>query len=112
MAASSAYSVMRTCCSLPGAIVSPAERHHAPLALEALKFKFLKRQSFEILQEKGYFLPAQAIRLVAETIGQRIAPEEIKRGATAAHASSSGRWPPSFLPPCWPCAYSIVSEFY
>ena len=88
-------------------IVSPAERHHAPLALESLKLEFLKRQSFEILQE-GRILPPGSGRLVAETIGQRIASEEIKRRATAAHASSSGRFPPSFLSPCWPRPTSLV----
>jgi hypothetical protein len=39
-------------------IVAPAERHGSPLALEALKLEFLKRQSFEILKKEGFFLSA------------------------------------------------------
>jgi hypothetical protein len=56
-------------------IISPTERHDAPLALEALKLEFLERQSFEVLQEEGFFLPTQEIRLIAEVIGQRTASE-------------------------------------
>jgi hypothetical protein len=60
-------------------IVAPAERHGSPLALEALKLEFLKRQSFEILKKEGFFLSAQEIRLIAETIEQPVASEEMKR---------------------------------
>jgi hypothetical protein len=62
----------------PPPLQSYRQPNDAPLALEPLKLEFLKWQSFEILQEEGFFLRAQEIRLVAETIGQRIASEEIE----------------------------------
>src|SRR5688500_15401255 len=49
-------------------IISPSERHHAPVALMAVKLKILKCQSFKLPHQVSFFFRRQKLRPVREPL--------------------------------------------
>src|SRR5208337_2403664 len=45
-------------------VISPAERHHAPLAGETVKLELLKRKALDLGDERGLFRFLEEVRLI------------------------------------------------